>query len=212
MRQTDAWGLALHQSRAATQTSAGADNPGMNSTPPARLQPGSSYAAPFELLSACHERVARSLALLARLLEHLETRGEADALARDAAADVRRYFGVAAPLHHQDEELHVFPALETAPDGAALCAGLRRQHREMEALWAQLDPALAALDSAALPRLRQLAEAFIALYRGHLAAEDELVFPAARQQLPDAAQAAMGIEMAARRGLDLTGSAAPGSR
>lgn len=29
-----------------------------------------------------------------------------------------RYFGLAAPLHHQDEELHLFPPLLAGPDAA----------------------------------------------------------------------------------------------
>lgn len=172
--------------------------------PPPR--PGSSYEQPFELLEACHQRVERSLDLLLRLVTHLEARGgRADAMARETAADVRRYFNVAAPLHHQDEELHLFPALEARGGvSAALCAGLRAQHREMEALWALLDAALAVLDDPA--RLRRLAEAFVALQRAHLATEEAQVFPAAGPLLSAAAQQAMGIEMAARRGLDLGSS------
>ena len=37
-------------------------------SPPATLNPGSSYAQPLALLAACHERVTRSLDLLERLL------------------------------------------------------------------------------------------------------------------------------------------------
>ncbi|QPF72788.1 hemerythrin domain-containing protein [Roseateles sp. DAIF2] len=181
--------------------------------PTTPLQPGGSYAAPFELLAACHERVVRSLDLLERLLVHLERQGGvADATARDAAADVRRYFGLAAPLHHQDEERHLFPALEAGGDAAAaaLCTRLREQHREMAELWGPLDAALAALDD--LPRLRRLTARFLVLQRGHLRSEDEGLFPAAAALLDAQAQRAMGLEMAARRGLELTGSAAPGSR
>ncbi len=168
---------------------------------PSPLQPGSSYAQPFELLAACHERVERSLTLLERLLAHLQQGGD-DAMARAAAADIRRYFGQAAPLHHQDEELHVFPALDGDAALAAVCRQLRTEHREMEAQWALLDPALAALDD--LPRLQTLARPFIALQRQHLRREDSEVFAAAHGRLSAAGCAAMGREMAARRGLRLT--------
>ncbi|HEX2546883.1 MAG TPA: hemerythrin domain-containing protein, partial [Ramlibacter sp.] len=84
-------------------------------TQPIRLQslvasPAAGFEEPFGMLEACHERVQRMLALLQRLREHLASHG-ADTQAQQAARDVMRYFDQAAPLHHQDEELHVFPPL-----------------------------------------------------------------------------------------------------
>lgn len=181
-------------------------------------QPGASYAAPLELLDACHQRVRRSLQLLLRLAAHVAAHG-ADADAAQAAADVLRYFDVAAPLHHEDEERHLFPLFEQGgePRLAEACATLRAEHLQIAALWQQrLRPLLeavhqrdAGLDRAALTRA---AADFDTLHAGHLACEDQLVFPAAASQLGAAAQQAMGLEMAARRGLDLSGSAARGSR
>lgn len=168
---------------------------------PQPLNPGSSYTQPLELLAACHERVTRSLDLLERLLTHMDSRPAGpDAAARDAAADVRRYFNIAAPLHHQDEELHLFPRLEAA-DRAPLAQQLRAEHRELEALWAPLDAALARLDDT--EALRRHALPFIALMRRHVALEDGQLFPAAQPLLDAQSQAAMGAEMAARRGLAL---------
>ena len=68
------------------------------------------FDTPFEMLEACHERVQRSLDLLQRLTDYLHTHA-CDDSARQAARDVLRYFDMAAPLHHEDEELHVFPLL-----------------------------------------------------------------------------------------------------
>ena len=173
---------------------------------------GQSYAQPFELLNACHERVERSLALLQRLIAHLQQRGAVDAAARDAARDVLRYFDIAAPLHHQDEERHVFPALAGDARLAAVCARLQAQHLEIGAAWQRLRPLLEALTLAELPALQAAAAAFVELHDEHLRSEHELVFPAAAARLDPAALRVMGLEMAARRGLDLTGSAGPGSR
>ena len=50
------------------------------------------------------------LALLDKLRSHMRASG-ADEEARQAARDVMRYFDKAAPQHHRDEELHVFPML-----------------------------------------------------------------------------------------------------
>lgn len=167
-------------------------------------QPGSSYQQPFELLAACHERIERSLRLLARLCDHLATAGP-DAVARDAARDVLRYFDIAAPLHHQDEELHIFPALAGNPALAPVCARLQAQHREIDAQWRPLRTLLQTLDPAELAALRRAAEAFARLHQEHLRSENELIFPAARTLVGEAQGQAMGIEMAARRGLTLTG-------
>ena len=173
---------------------------------------GSSYDEPFELLGACHERVERSLQLLVRLCQHLKVQG-VDASARDAARDIRRYFDIAAPLHHEDEELHVFPVLEQSDDERLqdACARLRDEHLRIHAQWQVLRTLLAQLDSTPegpLPEgqmgvLSRAADAFVDIHQEHLRLENQLVFPSARQGLNAARQQAMGEEMASRRGLDL---------
>jgi Hemerythrin HHE cation binding domain len=67
------------------------------------------------MLATCHERVRRMLTLQAKLQQQLLDQG-CDEPARQAARDVMRYFDIAAPLHHQDEELHVFPPLAAGPE------------------------------------------------------------------------------------------------
>ncbi|MGM9514729.1 hemerythrin domain-containing protein [Roseateles sp. DB2] len=173
---------------------------------------GSSYEQPFELLHACHERVERSLQLLTRLCHHLKVQG-LDGSAREAARDIRRYFDVAAPLHHEDEERHVFPVLEQLDDDSLqeVCTRLRDDHQRIHAQWQVLRTLLAQLDSlpdGALPVLQQdmlgrAADAFVDTHKAHLRLENQWVFPSAQHSLSTAQQLAMGQEMAARRGLDL---------
>lgn len=169
---------------------------------PGQAAPGVGFEQPFEMLAACHERVQRSLDLLQRLLAHWPVQG-ADAMARSAAADVWRYFEIAAPQHHLDEERHVLPRLAAAADPALreAAARLLADHAAFAALWATLGPALAALRDGAPPAAgwQQAAEAFIARHAGHLALEDQLVFPAACAATPAAEWPAIGAEMAARR-------------
>ncbi len=170
--------------------------------------PGAGFDQPFELLGACHERVQRSLALLQRLQAHLAVHG-ADAQAQSAARDVLRYFDIAAPLHHEDEERHVFPAL-LAADAARhgpLVARLQDDHRRMAAAWPAARAALQAVaggrwdaGDGAGPAAQAWA-AFAALYGPHIEAEERLAYPAAQALLDAAGVAAMGAEMAGRRGL-----------
>lgn len=167
--------------------------------------PAAGFEQPYEMLAACHERVQRSLDLLGRLVDYISDKGH-DAQTRSAAADVLRYFDIAAPLHHQDEELHVFPLLLEQADPSLHKAVLRLQadHRQMETLWAEVRAALrrwtepACTESVDAPT-RASIERFRGIYGGHIEAEEGLVFPAARAAMDAAAQDAMGREMQARR-------------
>ena len=167
--------------------------------------------APFEMLATCHERVKRTLALLVRLQQHLLGNGLDDS-ARQAARDVMRYFDLAAPLHHQDEELHAFPPLLTGSDAGlrALVQRLVQDHRDMKVAWPQARSVLQtiaespALDWAPLGPIKTFAlNRFAGLYRRHLADEDHLAYPAAQALLSGDALQAMSEDMAKRRGFTL---------
>ncbi len=172
--------------------------------------PAVGFDEPFEMLEACHERVQRSLALLAKLVAHVEAHGHDDK-SRSAASDVLRYFELAAPHHHEDEERHVFPRLLASGEAAAVLAvqRLRDEHARMGELWARLRLVLQAWSEAsaagAVPDdFRADAQAFAALYAGHIPVEEELVFPSARAGLGPDALRAMGEEMRGRRGAAAT--------
>ncbi|QTN30026.1 hemerythrin domain-containing protein [Rhodoferax sp. AJA081-3] len=170
-----------------------------------------SWEQPFDMLRACHDRVHRMLTLLGKLQAHVVVHG-VDAQARQAARDVMRYFDQAAPLHHQDEELHIFPAAHRSgnPDAIAAVIRLGVEHQTMEADWrhlrAELQALLAEETSQPLPlawQTDQLVQAFCARYAEHIRIEEQLVYPCVERLLtPDDAQT-MGSEMAARRGAGL---------
>lgn len=172
---------------------------------PGLHSPGASFEAPFEMLAACHERVQRMLDLLTRLRQYLQQK-PCDDVARQAARDVLRYFDMAAPLHHQDEELHVFPLL-LAQGGSqlqALVRQLQADHQAMEADWAQARLALVEMAEgraqAFTPGQEALFECFASRYAGHIRQEEGSVYPAAQALLGDGAEQNMGQEMARRRG------------
>jgi len=178
---------------------------------PGHSAPLAGLEAPFEMLAACHERVERMLALQARLQQHLKDKG-CDEPARQAARDVMRYFDLAAPLHHQDEEVHVFPPLLAGPDAElrALVERLLRDHRQMEQAWVAARRTLQAIaDSPAgadgpaplAPEQADALERFAALYRQHLDDENGVAYPAAQAALPPAAVQAMSEDMMQRRGV-----------
>lgn len=171
---------------------------------PGTSSPAVGFEQPFEMLAACHDRVRNSLALLGRLLAHIDANGH-DVQSRGAAADVLRYFDIAAPLHHEDEERHVFPLLAASDaELADIAERLQADHLEMAAEWQMLRTTLSAwTDEAASGSVgdaqRRCAERFAALYAPHLAIEEARIFPAARARLDAAALVAIGAEMQSRR-------------
>ncbi|GAB3650381.1 hemerythrin domain-containing protein [Ramlibacter alkalitolerans] len=162
------------------------------------------FEQPFEMLEACHERVHRTLALLARLRAHLRDNG-ADVQAQQAARDVMRYFDLAAPQHHLDEELHVFPPLlaQGDPRVVEVVQRLREDHLQMEARWQAAREVLALVAGAQVDRLSEdqdaRLEAFAGLYDGHIRSEEEIAYPAAQAVLDEPARAAMSEDMMRRR-------------
>jgi len=167
--------------------------------------PAVGFEQPFDMLAACHERVQRSLALLGRLIGHVDAHGH-DAKSRSAAIDVLRYFDLAAPLHHQDEELHVFPMLAGSDDAGltAAVARLRGDHARMEALWAGLrsvlgawsrNDAAGAIDAA----VRRQAAEFEHLYAAHVQTEDGVMPPAVRARMDATHLAIMSADVEQRR-------------
>jgi hemerythrin-like domain-containing protein len=163
------------------------------------------FDQPFEMMEACHERLHRMLELLARLRGHLRAHG-ADDQARQAARDVMKYFDQAAPQHHRDEELHVFPPLLAGADEAMLqiISRLQQDHLQMESRWATARGWLDAVARGELgsltPRQEADLDAFSSLYATHIEAEEGVAYPAAREALGEDAVKLMGQEMATRRG------------
>jgi hemerythrin-like domain-containing protein len=176
---------------------------------PGHRAPGAGFEAPFEMLAACHERVERMLDLIQRLQQHLQKTG-CDDSARQAARDVMRYFDLAAPRHHEDEERHVFPPLMAGSDPAvkALVLRLIQDHRQMELAWTDARTVLQTVaDHGDVPwpgltvwhqvKLNDFAR----LYRQHLDDEEQVAYPAARGLLGPGALAAMSEDMMERRGV-----------
>lgn len=168
--------------------------------------PAPGFDEPFEMLHACHERVHRMLALLERLRRHVEAHG-ADEQARQAARDVLRYFELAAPEHHRDEENHVIPRLLACGDAALVALGsrLRDDHRAMEVAWSRAGPILQALAQGSLVRFdadaHRALHDFASLYAAHIAAEESAAFPAVRGGMDQEALQTMSRDMARRRGV-----------
>jgi hemerythrin-like domain-containing protein len=177
---------------------------------PSHRAPAVGLESPFEMLVACHERVNRSLELLHRLQAHLADMG-LDEAARQAARDVMRYFDVAAPAHHQDEELHVFPPLLQAsdPELHEIVNKLMNDHRAMETRWSAARTTLTRITECSTqawtpltPEQTDSLNRFSILYGQHIADEERIVYPAARSSMTTSAIRVMSEDMKRRRGVN----------
>jgi hemerythrin-like domain-containing protein len=114
-----------------------------------------------------------------------------------------RYFDIAGPLHHEDEERHVLPRLR-ATGQAALADRLHAEHEALSATWRDCRDVLAAVrqgrwNPAVATRVRDGWRAFESRYEAHIALEEAVAFPGAAVGLEPESLAAMGDEMARRR-------------
>ena len=178
---------------------------------PGHRAPAAGYEAPFSMLNACHERVQRTLDLLQRLHAPVVQHG-GDAQAVQAATDVMRYFDLAAPQHHLDEERHVFPCVLALNDDALtqVVRRLQADHVKMEATWARVRVELQRLltlgeqlPSGWADDTRELFASFIGLYERHMPDEEQCVFPAGERAVSADALSAMAQDMMQRRGVRL---------
>lgn len=167
------------------------------------------FTDPLGMLSDCHRRIERFLAALLTLAREAKGR-ELDENQRSSLRSALEYFRTSGPRHTADEEESLFPRMRACSTAAAALRSVEaleadhavadRAHREIDALGARwLDDGRLSLADAS--RMAELLESLGTLYARHIAIEDHEVFPAAAGALAATDINAIGVEMAARRGL-----------
>jgi hemerythrin-like domain-containing protein len=142
----------------------------------------------FEAFDHTHARIVEHLRGLERLVDHVDAEG-LDAKARELARSITAFFDGSARAHHEEEERVVFPPLLAGSDVGLVqhVQRLQQDHGWLEEDWRMLRPHLAAIADGMgwnEPEvLRQGCEVFAALYLEHIALEESLVYPAARERL-----------------------------
>ncbi len=170
----------------------------------------STFADPLGLLTDCHRRIERFLAVLRTVAEQ-NSGGPLTPEHATALEAALNYFRDAAPKHHADEEQDLFPQLRALdrPETEALfrrMAELEQQHRAAALCHAELDSlgrrwlAENHLSEPDAARFKDRIAALDSLYPAHIAHEESEVFPFARAALSDNAKQILGRHMAERRG------------
>lgn len=143
--------------------------------------------APLAGFSECHHDFVAQLHS-ALYLPELVT---AAAKARVMADDLLKMFRDGITVHHAEEESELFPAvLAAAQPGPeldevrAMVAQLVREHRDMEARWAQLLPSIEAVAAGQVPVLEApLIEDLVQHFFAHAHFEEEHFLPIAQKIL-----------------------------
>jgi iron-sulfur cluster repair protein YtfE (RIC family) len=173
------------------------------------IQIGASSAtldAPVDHLLACHRRIEQRLDTLLAAADHLRSNRQ-DAL--DAIRKSLHFLDSNGAMHTADEEDSLFPRLRPKLSGeeVAFVDALEEQHEAAEALYSELRQLVSRIASETevpsdlTEQYRDCASRLRALYREHIASEDQILTPMARRSLTPGDLAEMTVEMRHRRAL-----------
>jgi hemerythrin-like domain-containing protein len=142
----------------------------------------------IDMLMEEHEVIHKVLDVLERMAQRADSNQGVHAA--HGRMIVEFLHGFADTCHHAKEEQHLFPAL--LPHGLTAQSGpvavMLAEHAQGRELVVQLEQAVQAVDSQArdgAARFSAAAWAYISLLRGHIAKENQVLFPMAAQLLTD---------------------------
>lgn len=158
----------------------------------------------LELLIGCHQRIRHFTATAVKLAH---AQGTEPQEIRQAAAGVYRYYSVSLPLHEADEEDTLRPRLDAVADERVRHAlvAMHDQHQAIDELIERLLPLLLLVERnpGALPEaggeMCSITEALEEVFGAHLQLEEDAIFPAIREVLPESVRAEVLAEMQQRR-------------
>ena len=169
-------------------------------------EPLPGFDQPLALLRACHTKILAHCELLEHLVANLGDTGK-ETENRSTARQIMTYFSTSARLHHQDEEIDLFPLLtRQSLKLADLVHGLKQEHLELDTLWESIAVDLKRLqDVTDHAALADRVHAFCELSRLHVRRENMEFLPRAESILSSQQLKDLGAAMAARRGVRYTG-------
>lgn len=173
--------------------------------------PPDSVEPPLAGFSQCHVGITRQLDAFAEL-PALHT---AALRAREVAAATVALFEEAVIAHHADEEGELFPAVlrsaapgQEAAEVEVMVRQLTAEHRQIEARWKALAPAVrAAARSKPVDFDVAAVQALVAAYHAHAGFEEQHFLPAAQRILGrnDNHMAALGLSLHMRHAPPVVG-------
>jgi iron-sulfur cluster repair protein YtfE (RIC family) len=151
---------------------------------------------PFALFLSAHRRIEEELV---RLDAISGTRTEpvrvADADALEAVRSALEFFAGPAAHHSELEERVLFPQLRPLAAFAVMLPAIEAQHRMIDAEYASLRAEVDRGGPSGLVKLRALVARFAEMHRGHLIAEEKVLFPLAAHELSAAAKEEIALQL-----------------
>lgn len=141
----------------------------------------------FKALDACHLQMQNHLTEMAALLVWLRT-GDNDPALRQQAGEIESFFSATARAHHAEEEQKIFPGLLASGNAELVQAvrTLQQDHNWIELNWLELAPMLRAVaqgeDWVDEAELEHGLEVFVNLCNDHIALEESMIYPEAKQR------------------------------
>jgi hemerythrin-like domain-containing protein len=169
------------------------------------------FKTPLVLLTACHRRIEHFFSVLIAVTKQAQG-GMMNDDQRSALEASLRYFKEAAPRHTQDEEESLFPRLrkyqqKDVQENIATIVHLTGDHQEMQTAHDDIERWIrqwldhGTLSHETVAQLSETLERLDAMYKKHIAIEEQKVFPLAARVLDKTDIEDVGREMAARRGI-----------
>ncbi len=169
-----------------------------------------NFSDPTGLLSDCHRRIEMFMRSLETVAKVVDSPPEEET--KSALETALRYFHEAAPKHTADEEKSLFPRLRELQSPELQSAlsrldELEGEHRWAEPLHEQVEVlgleylAKERLSASQITEFRSAVSELAAMYRRHIAVEDQLLFPIAAKALSDREKQVIAEEMEKRRNL-----------
>lgn len=158
---------------------------------------------PLENFSGCHEGILKHIKQLALLSSLVESDAPAPNV-KTMAAQLEQFYQTVIIAHHQEEEQELFMAVRTAlhADPEELAAAklqierLTQEHRQIEAGWRQLEPALKKLAKGKPADLdKALVEQIVTQYTAHALFEETVFLPLSARLLDKNGMSALGLSL-----------------
>lgn len=160
-------------------------------------------ASPLENFSGCHDGILKhiqQLAQLAGLVEQDTSNPQVKALAKE----LEDFYHKVILNHHQEEEQELFIAVRTAlhPDPIDLADAklhidrLTKEHRQIEAWWQEIEPALKKLAKGKAASLdKAIVEQIVTQYAAHALFEEAVFLPLSARLLDKNGLSALGLSL-----------------
>ncbi len=157
---------------------------------------------PLNEFSGCHENIVANFQLLQSMLGLVQQQPGAPEI-KPIARKLMDFFKEVVLEHHAEEEQELFVAVmdcaEKGVEASEARQSIKRlvaEHRELEAIWKQLSPAIKQLSKGKPADLDiQLAEALSTRYLAHAAYEEQHFLPLAAKILSKNEMSALGLSL-----------------